>query len=122
MKTIQNSVILGICFYSILAFVFITPIEKTEAAEPNILIGPNMTIGSRGPNVVMLQQLLSEIGYLNVPASIPLGYYGSMTQNAVARYQADLSVSPTAGYYGPITKNAMHNHFASHTWLNLLNW
>ncbi|MEN9921278.1 MAG: hypothetical protein RLZZ517_256 [Candidatus Parcubacteria bacterium] len=119
MKTIQNSVFLGICFYSILAFVFI---EKAEAAEPNILIGPNMTIGSRGPNVVMLQQLLSEIGYLNVPAGIPLGYYGSMTQNAVARYQADLNVYPTAGYYGPITKNAMRTHFASHTWLNLLNW
>jgi len=65
---------------------------------------------------------MSELGYLNVPSNIPLGYYGAMTRDAVARYQAALGVSPTAGYFGPASKIAMHSQFSSHGWLALLGW
>lgn len=91
-------------------------------SPPNILVGENMTLGSTGQDVAMLQGLLSEFGYLNVPAGIPLGYYGAMTKDAVARYQASLFVFPTAGYFGPATKIAMHKDFAPRGWLTLLGW
>ncbi len=106
-----------------LAVVMLVAAPQAKAAEyPNILVDSNMTIGSTGQGVVVLQGLLSEMGYLNVPTNIPFGYYGSMTKNAVAKYQASLNVTPAVGYFGPISKVAMHSDFASHGWLRLLGW
>ena len=98
------------------------PISSAVAYSggPNIFTGPDMTIGSTGPYVTELQGLLSELGYLSVPQGIPLGYFGSMTQEALARYQATLGVTPAAGYFGPITKSAMSTSFASRGWVTLL--
>jgi peptidoglycan hydrolase-like protein with peptidoglycan-binding domain len=65
---------------------------------------------------------MSELGYLNIPIGISHGYYGTMTRDAVGRYQATQSVTPTAGYFGPLTKTAMHQQFALHGWTTLLGW
>ena len=108
----------------VLAIAVVVP-RETDAAvvmQPNILVGSDMTIGSTGPSVVMLQGLLAEQGYLTVPMGVPLGYYGSLTRDAVARYQAARGVSPTAGYFGPRTRSAMEKHFESHGWLDVLGW
>lgn len=105
-----------------LAVVALASAPRAQAAEVNILVGSDLKVGSTGQSVVVLQGLLSEIGYLNVPFGIPLGYYGEMTRGAVARYQAARGVSPTAGYFGPVTKTAMHADFALHGWLPLLAW
>ena len=93
-----------------------------QAESPNILVGQDLTLGSTGQGVVVLQGLLSEMGYLSVPANIPLGYYGTMTRTALAKYQAAQSVLPAVGYFGPVSKTAMHAHFASRSWLGLLGW
>jgi peptidoglycan hydrolase-like protein with peptidoglycan-binding domain len=87
---------------------------------PNVFTGPDLTVGSRGTYVTELQGLLIELGYLSVPAGVPLGYFGSLTQAALGRYQAALGVSPTAGYYGPLTKAAMSAAFSSRGWVALL--
>ncbi|MDD5152841.1 MAG: peptidoglycan-binding protein [Candidatus Pacebacteria bacterium] len=97
-------------------------VPQAKAAENNILVGSNLTIGSTGQNVVVLQGLMSELGYLDIPLGVSMGYYGTMTKNAVARYQAAQLVSPAVGYFGPITKNAMQTQFASHNWLTILGW
>ncbi|MEN9912882.1 MAG: hypothetical protein RLY66_290 [Candidatus Parcubacteria bacterium] len=105
------------------AVVIIAATSQVQASEyPNIIVDQNLTVGSTGQGVVVLQGLLSEMGYLNVPAGIPFGYYGSLTKSAVASYQAKLNVTPTVGYYGPLTKVAMHADFVSHNWLTLLGW
>ena len=88
----------------------------------NVLVGNNLTVGSRGSDVATLQGLLSELGYLNVPFGVPFGYFGPLTRTAVAKYQTALGVTPAAGYFGPITRAAMRSQFSSHNWLTLLGW
>lgn len=67
---------------------------QARASEyPNILVGQDLKIGDSNKNVVVLQGLLSELGYLNIPISVPFGYYGTLTKNALASYQANLAIS-----------------------------
>jgi peptidoglycan hydrolase-like protein with peptidoglycan-binding domain len=105
-----------------LALAMLISVPRADAYTVNITAGQDLTIGSTGQNVVVLQGLMSELGYLNIPMGIAHGYYGSMTQAAVASYQAAHSVTPTAGYFGSLTKTAMHQEFAQHGWLSLLGW
>jgi N-acetylmuramoyl-L-alanine amidase len=108
---------------TVLVTVFIASVPQTSAAEfPNILLGRDLAMGTTGQDVIVLQGLMSELGYLNVPSGVPFGYYGTLTKNAVAQYQAALNVSPTMGYFGPITKTAMRAQFSQHGWLPLLGW
>jgi hypothetical protein len=104
------------------AMAMLISIPQAHAEYPNILSGQNLTTGSTGQEVVVLQGLMSELGFLNVPSGIPFGYYGSLTKDAVARYQSSTSVSPAVGYYGPVTKLSMYNDFSRHGWLPLLGW
>ncbi|MDO8590060.1 MAG: peptidoglycan-binding domain-containing protein [bacterium] len=64
----------------------------------------NLTVGSRGAEVVALQQKLVAEGHLVMPAGVAMGYFGSLTKAAVARWQAANGVSPTAGYWGAISR------------------
>lgn len=112
-KTLAAIVIVAI------AAVFSHPLGATAQTTPDIFSGRDMYIGVSGTDVTMLQGLLSELGYLTVPQGVPLGYFGSLTQSALAQYQASIGVINT-GYYGPLTKDAMKSHFASRGWLELL--
>jgi peptidoglycan hydrolase-like protein with peptidoglycan-binding domain len=105
-----------------LALTFFTSIPSASAYEQNIVVGPDLTLGSTGQGVVVLQGLLSEMGHLNIPVGVPQGYFGTMTQAAVGRYQAARGVAPTAGYFGPASKISMHQDFAMKSWLTLLGW
>lgn len=113
---------IGISVFAVLVMTVFVSVPKANAEYPNILAGQNMTIGSTGQGVVVLQGLMSELGYLSVPSGIPFGYYGSMTRDAVAKYQASTNVTPAVGYYGPVTKVSMYSDFANHGWLPLLGW
>lgn len=50
----------------------------------NSNIGGNLRLGSRGPEVVKLQQRLQRLGYFQGPIT---GYFGQQTQQAYIRYQ-----------------------------------
>ncbi|MDE2188533.1 MAG: peptidoglycan-binding protein [Patescibacteria group bacterium] len=65
----------------------------------------NLTIGSRGSDVTELQNILITQGLLG--ASYNTGYFGSLTQTALAKYQADNDISPSSGYFGPKTRAVM---------------
>jgi hypothetical protein len=120
---LSSIVFIGTGFAMVLAFTMIVSVPQVKAAEyPNILVGNNMTVGSTGQDVVVLQGLMSEMGYLNVPTGIAFGYYGSLTKDAVARYQTSNYVTPAVGYFGPVTKISMQNDFSNHGWLPLLGW
>ena len=60
----------------------------------------NLTIGSTGPDVIALQQLLINKGFLT-SVSAPTGYFRTGTQSALARFQAANGISPASGYLGP---------------------
>jgi len=64
----------------------------------------NLTIGSTGAEVTALQQMLVAQGRLVMPVGVAYGYFGSLTQAAVASWQAANGVSPAAGYWGPISR------------------
>ncbi len=106
----------------VFAFALTAGVSQVKAESPNILVGNNLSLGSTGQGVVVLQGLLSELGYLNIPMGVPMGYYGVLTKNAVASYQLSRAVAPAVGYFGPLSKITMHQHFASAGWLTMLNW
>lgn len=97
-------------------------VSQAHAETQNITVSENLTVGMSGASVVTLQALLSEMGYLKVPTGVPLGYYGGLTRNAVANYQAHLNVVPAVGYYGPVTKVALFTDFNALGWTRLLGW
>ena len=63
-------------------------------------ITKDLTIGSRGDQVEILQKYLEDEGYLVMPAGVAYGYFGALTKTAVAKWQADNGVAPAAGYFG----------------------
>lgn len=68
------------------------------------MFNTDLTLGSTGPDVVALQGVLTSGGYLTIPAGVAPGYFGALTQAAVAKWQAAVGIAPAAGYVGPITR------------------
>lgn len=63
----------------------------------------DLTVGSKGADVTCLQTALIAKGYLSASAT---GYFGSLTQAAVAKWQAAAGVTPAAGYFGAKSRAA----------------
>ncbi|MFA4999334.1 MAG: peptidoglycan-binding domain-containing protein [Parcubacteria group bacterium] len=69
----------------------------------------DLTVGSTGEDVRALQQYLNSKGFTVATSGAgSVGnestYFGSLTKNALASFQAANGISPTAGYFGPITR------------------
>jgi len=64
----------------------------------------DLTLGSTGADVVSLQTFLVAQGNLVMPAGVSMGYFGTLTQSALASYQAANGIAPAVGYFGPITR------------------
>ncbi len=64
----------------------------------------DLTVGSTGDDVTCLQNALITKGMLNIPSAT--GYFGNLTKNAVASWQASAGVTPTLGYFGPKSRAA----------------
>src|SRR3989344_4330483 len=62
----------------------------------------DLTVGSRGDDVSALQQILISGGFLTA-VSAPTGYFGSLTQAALAKWQGAKGGSPPGGYFGSRT-------------------
>jgi len=73
----------------------------------------DLTIGSTGADVVKLQTYLVSKGYLVMPAGVAMGYFGSLTKSAVAKYQAASGITPVAGYFGPLTRARVNAELAA---------
>jgi len=74
--------------------------STTAAGE----ITKDLTIGSQGDQVEILQKYLEDEGYLVMPVGVAYGYFGNLTKAAVAKWQADNGVAPAAGYFGSISR------------------
>lgn len=65
----------------------------------------NLNLGVRGDDVVALQEFLRGTGHF--PAGqAATGFFGPVTQRAVAAWQAANGVSPAAGFFGPLSRAA----------------
>ena len=75
----------------------------------------DLTIGSKGDDVMALQKLLNAKGYtVAVSGAGSAGnestYFGNATKAALVKFQASKGITPTSGYFGPKTRavvNAM---------------
>ena len=67
----------------------------------------NLTVGSRGNDVVALQNVLISKGHL--AAGLNTGYFGNLTKAAVAKWQASAGISPAVGYFGPISRASLNS-------------
>jgi hypothetical protein len=73
----------------------------------------DLTVGSRGADVMQLQTWLMARGF-SIPAG-PTDYFGNQTQAAVAAYQAANGIVPAAGYFGPITRSYVNARLTTTT-------
>jgi len=72
----------------------------------------NLTLGSTGEDVKALQQFLNANGYTVATSGAGSAgnestYFGTLTKNALAKFQAAKNISPAVGYFGPITMSAI---------------
>ncbi|MBU2101488.1 peptidoglycan-binding protein [Patescibacteria group bacterium] len=63
----------------------------------------SLTLGSTGPDVTTLQNYLTGTGHFTFSGGAT-GYFGPITQAAVAAWQAANGVAPAVGYFGPISQ------------------
>jgi peptidoglycan hydrolase-like protein with peptidoglycan-binding domain len=70
-----------------------------QTASASYEFNQNLTIGSTGADVIALQQLLINKGFLT-SVSAPTGYFRSGTQAALGKFQAANGISPASGYFG----------------------
>lgn len=62
----------------------------------------SLTVGSEGADVKCLQDALTPTYFNNAGGST--GYFGPLTQSAVAAWQSANGISPAAGYFGPVSQ------------------
>ena len=84
------------------------PVDPTVTPTPNkhricSILARNLSQGTQGDDVRGLQEFLNAEGYLSVGAT---GYFGPMTAQAVARWQASEGVS-AVGAFGPMSRERM---------------
>ncbi len=64
----------------------------------------NLTVGSRGTDVAVLQVFLNGLG-----STLPItGYFGPLTRAELAKFQARENISPAVGYFGPLTRSRVN--------------
>ena len=73
----------------------------------------DLTLGSQGADVTALQTLLISANTGSAARELATagatGYFGALTQRALAEYQAAKGISPAAGYFGALSRA----HFAA---------
>ncbi len=76
------------------------PMMMASDTMPDLKKGDGNRNG-KGPMVMMLQDMLIKLGYLNASST---GNFGDMTRLAVVKYQKDMGITKPTGYFGPQTK------------------
>ena len=78
----------------------------TTTVSTSVTFSRDLTIGSTGADVTLLQQWLISKGF-GISAGAT-GYFGMQTKAALAAFQAANRIAPAAGYFGPLTRAAVN--------------
>ena len=96
----------------------VVAVPASAQAAPIKTIKADLSLGSRGNNVKILQKfLMSDIDEVDDIAPRALakagatGYFGPLTRAALAEFQDDVGIKPAVGYFGPITRAYMNAHY-----------
>ncbi len=85
-----------------------TSVAKASKTTTRYSWSRNLTIGSRGTDVLNLQKVLISKGYLTIKN--PTTYFGPLTKSALIKYQRANGIAPAVGYFGPITRSHINKH------------
>lgn len=92
-------------------FAFSGSVLAREGVSDSYQFLNNLSMGSSGEDVALLQTKLIELGF-KIPAiengSIPKGYFGGQTLSAVIHYQQSLGL-PGTGFVGPLTRGSLNS-------------
>lgn len=77
-----------------------TPVQTPQVPGAAYNFTRNLTIGSQGADVRALQDYLTTTGHFTYSGGSS-GYFGLVTQAAVAAWQKANNISPAVGYFGP---------------------
>lgn len=97
-----------------LLFIF-SSLVKVCIANEIPLLTQNLSLGSTGSEVLLLQQTLNSDPATAIALSGPgskgneTNFFGSLTKQAVIIFQIKYEISPTAGYVGPLTRTKLNN-------------
>jgi len=100
MITSSRKIVAGLLSIA-MVLTLVVGLSATSASAQTVTFSRNLTVGSTGADVTALQTWLATKGFFSVT---PTGYFGSITQRAVAQYQASVGITPAVGYFGPITR------------------
>jgi LPXTG-site transpeptidase (sortase) family protein len=79
-----------------------SPVLSTQG----FIFSSNLTLGSHGDDVTVLQKILIAGGYLNVPTTTD--YFGPLTKKALETWQAATGITPASGFFGPLSRGKMN--------------
>lgn len=65
----------------------------------------DLTVGIGGADVSALQQFLIDGSFLKLAA--PTGYFGPLTQTALAAWQTSSGISPSTGFFGSLSRTKL---------------
>jgi peptidoglycan hydrolase-like protein with peptidoglycan-binding domain len=95
-----------------------SPTQNTTAratTSPTVIDnGLDLEVGSTGPSVVALQEILIKLGF-KIPDGAT-GRFGQQTRNALASYQKANNIVPASGRLGPATRAYMKNTGIAGLW------
>ena len=86
----------------------------TASTGAGYTFNTNLTVGSRGTDVMNLQKTLNmsaDTKLAGTGAGSPgmeTSYFGGLTKQAVMKFQAKYGISPVAGYVGPLTRGKLN--------------
>lgn len=100
MKVMKNTCLsaLLLCFLAVGTSAHAQSLSPT-ASTTAFVFTRDLTAGMSGADVSALQQFLIDHSFLSIV--IPTGYFGLLTQTALAAWQASVGISPSAGFFGP---------------------
>ncbi len=84
-------------------------------ATSTLIFNTDLTLGSKGNQVLLLQRYLNNHGFPVALAGVgsvgnETNYFGIATKNALIKFQKSKNIKPAVGYFGPATRNYINSH------------
>lgn len=73
-----------------------------NASAAELIFTRNLTTGTQGDDVEILQKFLIDNGFLKI--TTPTNYFGALTKTALSSWQTSVGISPASGFFGPISR------------------